>query len=101
MSKKIILYIILIIIIAVAGYWIYRPKTQFVLDPKNCEYAVDGKNVKLTNGYNEQETTPDSASKIITRYFGNETTGDFNGDGLSDVAFLLTQELGGSGLFIM
>jgi heat shock protein HslJ len=36
---------------------------------------------------------------IVTRYFGNEARGDFNGDGREDVAFLLTQEPGGSGTF--
>ena len=37
--------------------------------------------------------------RIVTRYFGNEVTGDLNGDGRDDVAFLLTQETGGSGTF--
>ena len=47
----------------------------------------------------EIEATPGSASKIITRYFGNEIKHDFDGDGREDVAFLLTQETGGSGIF--
>lgn len=36
---------------------------------------------------------------VTTRYFGNEATGDLNGDGLPDTAFLITQDTGGSGLF--
>lgn len=34
-----------------------------------------------------------------TQYFGNETRADFNGDGFEDIAFLLTQDGGGSGTF--
>ena len=42
---------------------------------------------------------PGSASRIVTRYFGSEVRGDLNGDGREDVAFLLTQQSGGSGTF--
>jgi hypothetical protein len=34
-----------------------------------------------------------------TRYFGNETRRDLNGDGEEDRAYLITQDGGGSGLF--
>jgi hypothetical protein len=47
----------------------------------------------------ETEAAPGSASKITTRYFGNEATGDLNGDGLEDMGFLVTQSGGGSGTF--
>ena len=40
-----------------------------------------------------------SASKIVTRTFGNEATDDLNGDGKPDAALLLTQESGASGTF--
>ena len=42
---------------------------------------------------------PGSASKIVTRYFGNELRTDLDGDGDEDVAFVITQETGGSGTF--
>jgi len=108
MSKKIILVIVLIVVIAGAGYGIFRLQERteqpqgaqtFTLDPKNCTYTIDGKNITLVNGYSEQEIVPGSASKIITQYFGNEVTGDFNDDGISDKAFLITQDAGGSGTF--
>ncbi|MEK7215128.1 MAG: hypothetical protein AAB289_06005, partial [Chloroflexota bacterium] len=55
--------------------------------------------IPLTEGASAIDAAPGAASKITTRYFGNEVAGDFNSDGASDVAFLLTQETGGSGTF--
>lgn len=68
-------------------------------DHKDAEYLIDGKRVKLTDGISETEAAPGSASKIVTRYFGNEVKHDLNGDGREDVVFLITQETGGSGTF--
>lgn len=67
--------------------------------PKNASYEIEGRSVGLANGVSEVEAAPGSVSKITTRYFGNEATGDLNGDGTPDVAFLLTQNSGGSGTF--
>jgi hypothetical protein len=67
-------------------------------DFKNTTYSVDGEMVTLVDGISEVQI-PDSTSKIITRYFGNEIYKDINGDGKEDVVFLLTQETGGSGVF--
>jgi len=92
----------------VAGYSIYQSQEeigqstetqQFTLDAKNCTYLIEGQNITLINGYSEEEVAPGSVSKIITKYFGNEVTGDFNNDGFPDIAFVLTQEGGGSGTF--
>lgn len=66
---------------------------------RDVTYVVDGKPVALKNGVLEVESAPGSASKITTRVFGNEATGDLNGDGQADVAFVLTQSPGGSGTF--
>lgn len=108
MFKKIILGIILIIAITGIGYWIFWSQKEadqptgtqtFTLNLKNCAYVIDGKNITLTNGYSEEASAPGSASKIITRYFGNEVPGDFNNDGIRDAAFILTQDTGGSGTF--
>ncbi len=114
MSKKIIISIVILAIVVAVGYLIYQsqaPKeigqpiqqpsetSMFTLDPQNCTYIIEGRNITLINGSAEEEIVSGSASKIITKYFGNEVTGDFNNDGFSDVAFLLTQETGGSGTF--
>jgi len=102
---KAIGFIIILVIVGVVVYF-YNPdlfsnKKQIipVADYKNAEYMIDGKSVKLENGYAETEVVSGSASKIITRYFGNELKTDLNGDGREDVAFLVTQETGGSGAF--
>jgi hypothetical protein len=66
---------------------------------KDISYDIEGRVITLTNGVSEIEAAPGSAARIITRYFGNESTGDVNNDGTPDVGFLLTQSRGGSGTF--
>jgi hypothetical protein len=65
----------------------------------DISYLINGETVLLKNGISEAEVTPGSSSKIVTRYFGNGASGDLNGDQRDDVAFLLTQNTGGSGTF--
>jgi hypothetical protein len=52
-----------------------------VSSAKNATYILDGNSVTLKDGISEVEAAPGSASKITTRYFGNEVVHDFNGDG--------------------
>jgi hypothetical protein len=73
--------------------------TAAEVDPQNATYLVDRKQVTLVNGVSEQEAAPGSATKIVTRYFGNAVDIDLNSDGLMDEGFLLTQDGGGSGTF--
>lgn len=106
MSRKFI-SIIFIIIIAGIGYWVYQSRSgdgnrageETALDPKNCTYVIEERNIVLEEGYAEEEIVAGSAIKLITRYFGNKVSGDFDGNGFSDIAFLLTQDPGGSGTF--
>lgn len=65
----------------------------------DATYNISGQKVTLINGVSEVEAAPGSASKITTKFFGNEVKHDFNGDGREDSAFILTQETGGSGAF--
>ena len=62
-------------------------------------YTFDGKNITLTNGLSEQTIVPGSASKVITRVFGEPVIGDLDQDGVDDAIFFVTQETGGSGTF--
>ncbi len=70
-----------------------------IVDPQNATYLIDEKEVTLVNGISEQEAAPGSATKIVTKYFGNAVNVDLNSDGLMDSGFLLTQDGGGSGTF--
>lgn len=80
--------------------YIYNEKqAPAAMDHKDAEYRIGGMAVQLKDGLAETEAAPGSASKITTRYFGNEYAADLNGDGREDIAFLLTQETGGSGIF--
>jgi len=108
MFKKIILACVLIVAIFAIGYLVYQPKQKTdepaenekaASDQRNATYIIENKNIALKDGYAEEEITPGSVSKLITRYFGNEVSADFNGDGFSDIAFLLTRDTGGSGIF--
>lgn len=67
-------------------------------DGKNASFTLDGHTITLVNGLSE---TPieNSSALMSTRFFGHQTQGDINGDGLEDHAFLITQSMGGSGTF--
>lgn len=102
MKKLFILITILVAGFFLLNNYIYQEKQGDqtpALDPKDATYVINGEVITLENGYAETETVPNNASKSITRYFGNELYTDLNGDGLEDVAFILTQETGGSGTF--
>ena len=66
---------------------------------RDAEYVIEGQRIKLADGLAEADISPGSASRIVTRYFGNELKTDLNDDGREDVVFLLTQQRGGSGTF--
>lgn len=65
---------------------------------RNATYTIESQEITLSNGLSEI-AIPNSSSKITTRYFGNNVTGDFNSDNYEDEAFLLSQDNGGSGIF--
>ncbi|MSQ36532.1 MAG: hypothetical protein EXR63_05280 [Dehalococcoidia bacterium] len=67
--------------------------------PRDATYEVAGRLVTLAAGASDVPAAPGSGSRVVTQHFGNEATGDFNGDGLPDVGFVLTQSTGGSGTF--
>lgn len=68
-------------------------------DVKDIAYYFDGRPVKLEKGIARAWIAPNSQAQMITKYFGNETLVDLNGDGKKDVVLYLTQEVGGSGIF--
>lgn len=109
--NKSILFVILAVVVIGGGYFLFRNHTNTpvntytpaaiptaqTFDAKNSTFTVEGKSVELVNGVSE--VTSINSNKTRTQYFGNSATGDFNNDGLSDQAFLITQNSGGSGTF--
>ncbi len=75
------------------------PSAQAAFDAKNATFTLDGQAVSLKDGVSSVPSAPGSASSTTTRYVGPEGRGDLNSDGQDDVAFIVTQDGGGSGLF--
>jgi hypothetical protein len=102
---KRIIGVVVALAVLVGGFYIFnsyiysQKQAEGVADFKNATYIIDSTPVTLKNGVAEVEAAPGSASKITTRYFGNELKTDLDGDGREDIVFLLTQNTGGSGTF--
>lgn len=91
--------IIIFIIAAFLSYDMWFTGSRGAASPKDATYMIDGVAVTLKGGIAETPVAPDSASMIVTRYFGNEVAADLDQDGRQDVAFIVTQQSGGSGTF--
>lgn len=111
-TSKIILIIVavVVVLIAVLGMYKFSRDSDIYMQNKSggvspqikaydATYKINGQEVKLENGISNIESAPGSASKITTQYFGNDLKGDFDKDGTEDVAFLITQNTGGTGTF--
>lgn len=97
-----------IVLAVIAHVTLFKESTEVVSSsPADTQYAlltnstftVDGRTITLKDGSHEESAAPGSASKVKTAYFGNVAYGDLTFDGTDDVAFLVTQSTGGSGLF--
>jgi len=106
--RKIFTIILVLLVVIILGFVAFATdvnKNEIVPvavksgDPKNTSYIIEGREVFLEDGKSTVEALPGSATKITTEYFGNEVKRDFNKDGREDVAFLITQNTGGSGTF--
>lgn len=102
-NKKIIYFIVFLTAIITSLYFYKNNKSETKIDDRfsftDATYIINGEKIDLKNGLYEESITQDSASKNIVKYFGNEVKYDFDHDGREDIAFLITQEMGGSGLF--
>lgn len=102
---KALMWVVVVVALLVGGFfalnsYIYNEKqASGPADYKDAEYVIEGQLVTLVDGVAETEAAPGSATKIVTKYFGNELMTDLDGDGRQDVAFILTQDRGGSGTF--
>jgi hypothetical protein len=99
MKTKTVVGIVLALVVIGAGVYWWRGQQTSPPDYKNITYVIEEKPVTLVNGHAQVANTPDSSSKTVTDYFGNLAKGDLNGDTIPDLAFLITQNGGGSGTF--
>lgn len=70
-------------------------------DPLNATYSIDGQNINLVNGINEEQI-PNSSTNISTKNFSEPIYGELNesiNDSGEDATFILVQDPGGSGTF--
>lgn len=93
---SVFVFVSVLALTVIGAILLLRPNVQ---DYKNISYEIDGETVTLLNGRSKKTDVPGSASEIITEYYGDETRADFNGDGTEDIAFIVTQDTGGSGTF--
>lgn len=98
MKKTYIYSFILLFVLIIIGLYLVNNKSVG-FGYKDATYNINGANIKLVNGESVDPIVPGSASKMVTKYFGNEVFYDFDKDGRKDVAFILTQNSGGSGTF--
>jgi hypothetical protein len=106
MEKRTRIFEVIVVLLVLAGGWYWYtqqhgagPESSAAASYQDAAYVIDGTRVALSHGTSQVPAAPGSASMIVTNYFGNEAVGDLNGDGIPDVAFLLTQTGGGSGTF--
>ena len=98
-TKPIIIGAVVVVVIAVILGMTFKGSGASSDAYRGATYTIEGKQVTLVDGVAETEAAPGSASKVVTKIFGNEVKTDFNEDGRGDVAFIMTQEAGGSGTF--
>jgi hypothetical protein len=84
---------------ACTGFRTVHATGALVQNPRDATFLVDGKAVALRNGQAVQTMVPGAASVTRTRLLGAPVYGDVDGDGDTDVVFLLLQDHGGSGSF--
>ena len=102
MRNKILILIGILSLAVLSAYFLYTNKVKEIgvkKDHKNIEYVIDGNRIKLTDGKNTSILVPGSSVELFTNYFGNELRTDLDNDGREDVAFIVTQNGGGTGTF--
>ncbi len=68
-------------------------------DPKNVSYIIDGLSITLKDGLYSSPLTDATSSRITVKYAGNEVSGDIDGDGVFDKAYIISKETEGGNLY--
>lgn len=97
----IILVIVVIVLLLGVGYIVFiksPSNNQPVACTMEAKLCPDGSSVGRFGPKCEFAACP---SEVLSGYtkFGNDVNGDFNNDGLTDTAYLVTKQPGGSGTF--
>lgn len=83
--KALVAFVIAALVAVGLNWWIHRKASpSAAVDARHATYRIEGTPTLITGA---------------TAYFGNDATGDLDGDGTPDTAFLVTQQPGGSGTF--
>lgn len=99
------LIFVIVVAIGVVGFFQFKSTSKIITENQKpvvipeATYSIGGEDIILHNGISEKEIMPGSASKIVTRYFGNDLAIDLDKNGQMDSVFIVTQETGGSGIF--
>lgn len=70
-----------------------------VASPLDATYRIAGQDVTLHDGRSERAATSSSASKMLTKVYGEPVIADIDGDGDNDTILILVHDPGGSGTF--
>lgn len=111
--KHVIILTSIALIMALTGYLSFLQSRygqqvaveEIVLAPvevmtfKDAPFNLNGTLVQLRDGVSQVPTVDNSTATTTTRFFGSEVETDLNNDGKLDVAYLVTQDAGGSGTF--
>jgi len=92
-GRTIILPVVLSIVIVAGFYFLntyIREHKQAPSDYRAASFLISGKPVTLVGGMGSVGTQP-----AQVRFFGNEAKGDLDHDGILDMAYLVTEDLGG------
>jgi hypothetical protein len=95
--NKILVGALILVVVSGGVFFFFKSLKQNTIDIdyKNTEYLIEGQKVKLVDGIGKIDSDP----KMIVKYFGNDLKTDLNNDGIEDVVFLSTVEMGGTGTF--
>ncbi|MFZ2886631.1 MAG: hypothetical protein WA021_02300 [Minisyncoccia bacterium] len=105
MFKYLVALLVLIAALVGGFFWlnghIYDEKQGGVENYLDATFVIQDQVITLTDGEHVETSAPNEEVqwKTTTKYFGNLAKGDLNGDGITDLAFILTQNGGGTGTF--